>query len=100
MHYYLTPASSGMEPPGVWVGAGARALGLFGLVNADVMKDSVRARRSRRTASRSAASARCTSGTPERPMSWQNASTAAIAEEIAAKGPYITDERREEITRA
>ena len=38
MHYYLTPASEGYEPPGVWVGAGARVLGLSGLVNPDVMK--------------------------------------------------------------
>jgi hypothetical protein len=38
MNYYLTPASNGMEPPGVWVGAGAKVLGLAGLVEPEVMK--------------------------------------------------------------
>jgi TrwC relaxase len=37
-HYYLTPASEGYEPPGVWVGTGAADLGLRGLVEPEVMK--------------------------------------------------------------
>ena len=99
MHYYLTPASEGYEPPGVWVGAGARVLGLSGLVNPDVMK----ALYERGVAPDGRQIGR------KRPVYVGNAGktdelreriAAAIADEIAAKGPYITDERQEEITRA
>jgi conjugative relaxase-like TrwC/TraI family protein len=37
--YYLSAAEGGGEPPGFWAGKGAQALGLDGLVEAQVMRD-------------------------------------------------------------
>ena len=37
--YYLSSAGKNGEPPGIWMGHGARDLGLAGEVNADVMRD-------------------------------------------------------------
>ena len=39
MDYYLSSAGKNGEPPGIWMGRGARDLGLSGEVNADVMRD-------------------------------------------------------------
>jgi hypothetical protein len=98
LNYYLTPASNGMEPPGVWVGRGAADLGLHGLVKPEVMKklceqgiapDGRRIGRKRPVYR----------GNEGKTDELAERIDALIAEEIATKGSCITDERREEITR-
>ena len=96
--YYLTPASKGYEPPGVWVGTGAADLGLRGLVEPEVMK---------KLFERGIGPDGKQMG-HKRPVYVGNAGRTdelaerianRITEEIAAKGPYITTERRAEIDR-
>src|SRR5260221_9155440 len=96
--YYLTPASDGHEPPGVWLGQGARDLGLRGLVDPAVMKalyergiapDGRRIGRSRAVYT----------GNAGRQDELAERIDAAIDAEIAARGPFMTAERRDTIER-
>src|SRR5258708_18595645 len=97
--YYLTPASDGHEPPGVWLGQGARDLGLRGLVDPAVMKalyergiapDGRWIGRSRAVYT----------GNAGRQDELAERIDAAIDAEIAARGPFMTAERRETLQRA
>jgi conjugative relaxase-like TrwC/TraI family protein len=95
--YYLTPASSGKEPPGVWTGEGARDLGLTGFVDPAVMKalyekgiapDGRQIGQKRRPVYL---------GNEGRTDELQEKINEAIRAEMEAKGPFITPERRREI---
>src|SRR5258708_33540038 len=90
--YYLTPASDGHEPPGVWLGQGARDLGLRGVVDPAVMKalyergiapDGRRIGRSRAVYT----------GNAGRQDELAERLDAAIDAEIAAREPFMTAER-------
>src|SRR5260370_31369003 len=91
--YYLTPASDGHEPPGTWTGQGAADLGLRGLVDPAVMKalyergiapDGRWIGRSRAVYT----------GNAGRQDELAERIDAAIDAEIAARGPFMTAERR------
>src|SRR5258708_23561311 len=96
--YYMTPASDGHEPPGTWTGQGAADLGLRGLVDPAVMKalyergiapDGRRIGRSRAVYT----------GNAGRQDELAERIDAAIDAEIAARGPFMTAERRDTIER-
>jgi len=90
---YYTAAKG--EPPGYWQGAGARTLGLAGLVDPDVMRKlyhedvgpdgQVLVRRQRKA------------NYPEAGGSLYQRIEAAVAAQVAAKGRFITPEEEREI---
>jgi hypothetical protein len=98
MDYYLTPASDGHEPPGVWVGTGAGALGMHGLVKPEVMK-ALYEQGITPSGEKIGRKPANYVGNAGRTAELQERIQAAIGAEREAKGLFLTREREEEIER-